>query len=169
MLTKNFYNYMLSKMAKRTITNGLVTTSGAVCDAVFGANTTSDNMLNYIFHLVATQNTQGVTIGNGTTPATADDYKLESINDTGFSVVTPSGAAITKDDDGVSIFATYAITNTGTEALVISEIGLTGRLYVSSSTDSALLDRTVLDTPITINPGEAKNLTYTIRLNYPTE
>lgn len=170
MFTKNFHSCVAAKFYRTNIPNGLVAVDGTVCDA--GYCTSSHNyekLFDYIYNL-SKSGGSGVRIGNGTTPATPNDYKLESQITSGFSYYNQSGASLSADEDGVSMFATYAITNTSAEPLVISEIGVFASVCQSntSATTSALLERTVLETPITISPGEAKTLTYTIRLNYPT-
>lgn len=172
MLTKNFYNYMFTKVVKEDIKGALVAYDGTTHDAYFPSSNSYDLILNYLYKLnTSPTNSAGVVIGTGVTPATPDDYKLESLITSGFSTNNQSAATVSKDATGVSVSASYWITNTGTTPLVISEIGAVGTVHSRSDAnvhDCALLDRTVLETPITINPGESKQVTYTIRFNYPT-
>lgn len=109
----------------------------------------------------------GVLFGTGDAAPTMDDYKLDGdiISDFSYS------AAVTKtfDDDNATVTALYTVTNTGTAPMTIKEIGLV--VCGSSSNGAAnrtLLERTVLETPITIEPGGVGQVTYTIRMNYPT-
>lgn len=108
----------------------------------------------------------GVIFGTGTTPPTIDDYKLESeiiSTISGSASVTP-----TFDDTGMTLTAIYALTNTGSADITIGEIGLIASGM--SSQDwylKMLLERTVLDTPLTIPAGDIGKVTYTIRINYP--
>lgn len=175
MLTKNFYNYMMARASKMTVTNGLLLPDGTVQNAGYYSSISSEVLLDIIDTLKKPSNTtittNGVFIGTGVTPATAADSGLESYLMSGFSMANPSAPAISAETDHVSISATYSITNTGDTALAISEIGLFGNVYTGSgpSTTVVLLDRTVLEEPITINPGISKMLTYTIRFNYPKE
>lgn len=171
MLTKNFYAHMMSRATHSVVPSVLVAYDGTVCDAGYYQQLTNETTFHELNIVRTSAKGSGVTIGAGTTPATADDYKLESIITSGFSFTYPNSAALSTDESGVSYSASYGITNTEDTPLVISEIGLTG--YVFSGTDSSqrkyvLLDRTVLEEPITINRGETKQLTYTIRMNYPT-
>ena len=169
MLTKNFYSFVLIKGLKRNIPNSLTTTNGTVRDHSYYYNDTSD----WIFNAMSSFNTRdtdyGVRIGTGTTPATVGDYNLEVPITAGVSFNNSSSTVFNMDDDGCSVYATSGVTNTGTETLSVSEIGLFAKLYYASGTMCvAMVDRTVLDEPIVINPGETKQLTYTIRMNYPT-
>lgn len=167
MLTKNFYNQVAALLTKKDIRNGLISTTGEVRDApwnVFSAM----SMLGILNNLTIGEVGSGVRIGSGDTPATADDYTLESVIASGCSVVNQSATTVTKEGDNVSAYATSTISNTGTTALSISEIGLFSSIPVDGVGRPFLLDRTVLESPITINPGEAKSITYTIRMNYPT-
>lgn len=112
----------------------------------------------------------GVVIGTGTTPPTADDHTLSGslISDYSFSVAIQRF----NDENGAGVTAIYTITNTGTSDFTVGEIGLIANIgsSVSYTYDGykALLERTVLDTPLTIPAGGIGQVTYTIRLNYPT-
>lgn len=111
----------------------------------------------------------GVIIGTGTTPPTLDDYYLSGDLITGFNFSYSS--TIESDDNGSTITALYTITNSGDTAFTIGEIGLIANLYSSSYSGSkynGLLERTVLDTPVTIEPGGVGQVTYTITFTYPT-
>ena len=57
--------------------------------------------------------------------------------------------------------------NTSGADITICEIGKIGRFYSGSKNYHVLVDRTVLDTPITIPAGETKVLSHSIRINYP--
>ena len=118
-------------------------------------------------------NTSGIQFGTGTTPPTFDDYKLSG------SIIAGLTGTLTKDcvndEDGnfvITISAT--LTNTNSTDVTIGEIGysrsFTGRGTTGNSNAYAyiLIDRTVLDTPVTIPAGGIGQVTYTIRMNYPT-
>lgn len=175
MLTKNFYSAVAAMFTKNTVTNGIVSYDGTTRNAAYYQTLTGLFALDYMHKLRTTAlahgiGEQGVRIGSGATPATADDYTLENLILSGISIVNPSGVSVSAEKDGVSATATYAVANTGNTAIEINEIGLYGEVFTNnSSTHLALLDRTVLESPITINPGESKTLTYTIRFNYPVE
>lgn len=171
MLTRNFYHSLLAAFTKKTITNGFTDYTGAVKNASYSSSWMNMIALSGIYNLLTggMSATWGVRIGSGSTPATLDDFALESVITTGYSVVNQSSSSIITESDNGAVYSTYAVTNTSTTPLKISEIGLFGTLfYEGTSKVFGLLDRTVLDEPIVINPGETKSLTYTIRMNYPT-
>lgn len=108
----------------------------------------------------------GVYFGTGSTPASKADYTLESPITSGLSI--SSGTRLYADEgNGVhSYHATFVVKNTGSAEINISEIGLFSS--VNSSTSKfycVLMERTVLDAPITIAPGETKLVTYKLTFN----
>lgn len=107
-----------------------------------------------------------IIIGNGTTPVTFDDYKLDSQitsgwTKTGFVINTPTYDSVTKK---FSNTVTFIITNTSTSELIFSEVGIVGQ-YGSTP---LLLYREVLDTPITVAPGESVTFTQNFEFTMPT-
>lgn len=108
----------------------------------------------------------GAIIGTGTTPPAIDDYNLSGDMITTFSASSAVSRAI--DDSGHTITVVYTITNTGTADFTIGEIGLIAGTNTSAAANKCLLERTVLDTPVTIAAGGVGQVTYTIRMNYPT-
>lgn len=110
----------------------------------------------------------GVFFGDGTTLPTPNDYKLSGNVITTFTHTVVSITS-TSNENGVSTTALYNITNTGSEPITISEIGLFSQWYRTSNQDyyAYLIDRTLLEVPVTIDPNGIGQITYTIRMNYP--
>ena len=109
----------------------------------------------------------GVIFGNGDTPPTSDDYKLAGDIITGFNY----SQALTQvvNETAVTATAVYTITNTNSTEINIKEIGLIGNASNTAETaNKFLLDRTVLDTPVTIPAGGIGQVEYTITFNLPT-
>lgn len=104
---------------------------------------------------------RGIAFGSGTTPPQKTDYKLENYITTG---LTYSGNN-TNITDGVAHWV-QTVQNTSTAQITITEVGLfsknsnTGRDYTAF-----LLTRTVLDTPVVLQPNEVKTFTITIDYN----
>lgn len=106
----------------------------------------------------------GLLIGSGSTPATVNDYKLENQIKTGFSAI----AAISNDNNSIAsarqLLATTTITNTSSSDLVINEVGY-ARKYANGSIGwTVLLDRIVLDTPVTIAPNKTRTFEYRLKM-----
>ena len=109
----------------------------------------------------------GIIIGTGDTPVTPDDHKLSGSMITAYAGSVASTCSA--DENGTTLTALCTITNSGSSAFTIREVGLLGKDKNTSSTSSTILvERTVLDVPLTIEPGSVGQLTYTIKLNYPT-
>ena len=110
-----------------------------------------------------------IRIGSGTTPATINDYNLESMLSSGFTSTISKEYGLDSDNNPYVTF-TIAVSNTSSSAMTIGEIGLflgfgaSSTQYATSQTSSTVMvDRTVLDSPITIPAGEAATITYTLK------
>ena len=101
----------------------------------------------------------GVAFGNGTSVPSMDDYTLSG------SLVTAFTASALMSKTGNTITVTYTLT---AEAdITISEIGLFS-LYYSGDRYPFLVERTLLDAPVTIPAGGVGQVVYTITYNDPT-
>lgn len=110
----------------------------------------------------------GVVFGDGNTPVTVDDYTLSGNVITGLSA--SAGVSIENTEEYTEYTAVYTIPNTGSEDITIKEIGLFFSTQQSSAlATKILIERTVLDEPLTIPAGGVGQITYTIKLAYPTE
>ncbi|MCI7503688.1 MAG: hypothetical protein MSA76_08525 [Clostridium sp.] len=108
----------------------------------------------------------GLLIGEGNTPPTVNDYKLEKQITSGFSCQLSYQKNGYEVVDAKKFMLILTITNTSKSDLVIKELG-----YIRSGQNNyykncnILLDRTVFDEPVTIVPGATKTFEY--RLNIP--
>ena len=121
-----------------------------------------------------TKSMTGVRFGSDDTSPTVNDYKLGNQITSGLSFTNPAKIAYTLSNTYAEYAATYGVTNTSEETIVIKEIGLFSQPSTIDTGGTqpgyiaALVDRTVLETPITIPASESKQITYTIRFNYGT-
>lgn len=114
----------------------------------------------------AKANKSSVYFGTGTTPPTMEDYFLSGDVISGISY--NSAQDYTVDSDGsVKRTVLYTVTNANETDITIGEIGYAGHLNGSPGC-YCMVERTVLDNPITIPAGGVGHITYTIRMNYPT-
>ena len=164
MLTKNFYSYMKSKLqnvaTEFTIKNGEVIT--------YSPMSNSDNPPFAVMNKwSASVNAMGVSFGTGNTPASISDYALGSIlGNTQISVSTPSAVSYSRGDAFDEYSASFGVTNKTDEAITVSEVGLTAKTHPNFDNAYVLVDRTVLDAPVTIPAHQTKHIAYTIRFNY---
>lgn len=110
-----------------------------------------------------------VSFGSGTTEPTEEDYTLEAPLTSGVTF-TPGTLQKSLTDEQDVMYNTFMITNTGTEDITVSEVGIFAKAAGSDtkSTDYyTLLERTVFD-PVTIPAGESVTVKYEIVVNYPT-
>ena len=103
-------------------------------------------------------NGSGIHLGSGTTQPTLDDYKLESKYNV--STISMSNSySETIDDNGFSMTLIYTLTNNGTEALNINELGI--------MTQNCLVFRTVLAETLIIEPTGVGQIELTINFPFP--
>lgn len=161
MLTKNFYALMRAALGK--ISSNVISTGNTTVTTDF-----SNNNWYGVFNGMCVYNnssgSQYVLFGNGTTPATVNDYELESPIVSGIKVANPSSTTNEQTDDYILWTVTFGVK--ASVDTTISEIGLISKAYKTGGAVETLVDRTVLDTPITIPAGQSKQITYTIRFNY---
>lgn len=176
MFTRNWYNHIANVISYNTLLN-YKTVTGVEYKATSGPQmeigSTSTNTIGP--HMGNPQNSfngsGGVVFGTGTTAPTVEDYKLSGDLITNLSAL--ANVTVEGDDNGVTITAIYTITNTGADSFTIGEVGIVTNLhynYFSSNSDSfkGLIERTVLDSPVTIEADGVGQVTYTIRINTHT-
>ena len=117
---------------------------------------------------------RGVCFGDGDTPPTPADLNISGNAFTTYNALYNLSTGV--DDSGhLDVKAQYTITNTGDEAFTIKEIGLfavpslcKGPDINVAGTFSILLDRTILDIPVTIPAGGFGQVKYRITFNLST-
>ena len=172
MFTKNWYKAaasLFSGMAFTFTTRSGGSQGASTYDSFlrYGKNYSGPGYPSMYYVRTSYYGDSGVVFGTGTTPPTIDDYCLSGDLITGISCSAVVSNA--DDDNGVTTTAVYTVTNANSEDITIGEIGLMASLDNTSSSDKkAFIERTVLDTPITIPAGGVGQVTYTIRMNYPT-
>lgn len=138
---------------------------------VSAPKSTSQFPASYFVNSVTLTNSPGFWVGTGTTPATENDYALENRITSGLSSISITYVQAAGQDTNGNPNTEYLISvrNTSSAAINIGEIGLvqmciygTTQSGISSNSGLFLIDRTVLDTPVTIAPGETKTIDYTI-------
>ena len=166
MLTKNFYAYIRADFSESNTAATFTKTDGSKSTVALSSDYPPFKVMNKWAKSITET---GVSFGTGTTPATASDYFLESIlADNKINVSTPSSISFSRYDTYEEYTVTFGVTNKTADAITISEMGLTAMPHspYSGSNTYALVDRTVLDAPVTILAGKSKQITYTIRFNY---
>ena len=171
MVTKNFYKMLAAMM---TNLQDFTATSFAGSEVEMNEyNWETRFEWNTLLSKLQTSanSSNGVVLGDGDTPPTFEDYTLAGNLISNF-VFTASTSTLKTDDSGATIRALYTITNNNSEAITIKETGLIVNPTQFSSSLGAdrkiLLERTVLDTPVTIPAGGIGQVEYTITFNLPT-
>ena len=166
MLTNNFYLLQAGVTLNATVNGKVVNPDGnTVNSGIISGGNYPQPLISGVLFLTAYNNC-GVVVGSGKTPASKTDYKLENLISSGLtSAGTTSTSQITVD--GIETVKAIILRNTSSADITISEIGMLGCCYSSGTFQAVLVDRTVLDNPITIPAGESKAISYTIRINNP--
>ena len=174
MFTKNWYKALAAEMSRANDTFQSVTgaTQNIYTSYYLYSFNYDDVSPSYpTIHKVQTTlgSNGGVVFGTGNTHPTIDDTTLSGNLISGFayskSVTTERG------DDGVTFTALYTVTNNNAEAITISEVAIIANLAKNNTSPEArfkaLVERTVLDTPVTIPAGGIGQVVYTITFKYP--
>ncbi len=100
-----------------------------------------------------------VVFGTGNTAPALEDYQLsgELVTKASLSSSSNQGDSVTR------VSRVYKVTNSGTEDLTIGEVGIRYML----DGEYVLIERTALETPVTIAPGGVGNVTYTLDFLLP--
>ena len=111
---------------------------------------------------------EGIHFGDGSS-VSEDDYYLTGNRIT--TISTTSVQEVILDGNIINKKIVFTISNTGTDDITISEIGLVGqftRHYNTSATASEylLLEHTLLNEPVIIPAGGVGQVTYTITFNF---
>lgn len=104
-----------------------------------------------------------IILGNGTNQGESpEDFRLESQITTNLSC---DSVSVSRNTTVKTYTATFS--NSGTSDITVTEIGYVSRILYTYSNwnyiyDDFLMDRTALETPITIPAGESRTITYTL-------
>lgn len=101
----------------------------------------------------------GIFFGSGSTPATYEDYNLDTAITSGLSIVSQNGTLSqpTSYDNvthHISSKRSFTVNNTSASPITINEFGIFVNAGVGTN-DYAMIYREVLATPITLNPSES--------------
>ena len=108
--------------------------------------------------LTTSNNTTGIVVGSGNTVPSEDDYCLESQITSGISTsVYKEKVVDSSNNPGIKFQIT--INNTSENSITISEIGIQ---VAGVSSRAVLMDRTLLDAPVTIAAGDYAIIIYEV-------
>lgn len=163
MLTNNFYAALRCAMAQTSQDKAVTKPNGTQGYAQY-----CTNFLNSFFRFFNTKTvltsmgSDGVAFGTGATPPTRNDYQLSGEIIPTISIVA---STITVNIDGYMYKNAMTISNSGDSPIVINEMALCMSIYQDNySSYGVVADRTVLDAPLTLAPGEQGVITYTFNL-----
>ena len=175
MLTKNFFQYLGTQVERfdsetHEWVARLVNYDGFAFEKAYKYNTAAPRA--WLGSMVNPKaiylGTDGTWFGKGTTPPTPDDYTLEAPYVNGeFRVHCASAVTATHTEESYSVSIVYNVTNTTSEDLTISEIGVFSR-HVSTGQYYCLLDHTVLENPVVIPAKRTVAMEYVIKFPYGT-
>lgn len=103
-------------------------------------------------------------VGSGATPVTGDDYQVEKEIVNG---LTCEAITVQTDDEARTVTYRKTLYNASQKDITIAEVGLTGPVCLQNSMKQALIYREVLQTPVTLAPGESATLRITVAHEYP--
>lgn len=145
MILSNFANYIINGF--RDINNSYTT-----------RNQKATNGNNFAGSQTSYANRPDVVIGAGDTPPQLSDYNLESPLS-----LTVTMRSWTVSSDTQRLLSSVTVYRNDTDSPVtVKEVGF--QMFFGSSYPQVLIARSILDTPVTINPGESYAFTYSIEI-----
>lgn len=113
----------------------------------------------------------GLCIGKGATPPSRADYRLEEyFPENTYTVKIINVTEKDTENGKYSFISDLTVRNTGDTEMTIREIGIFTRLLIATGNyeayATALMERTVLDEPVTIPAGESRLITYKLVFNH---
>jgi len=169
MITKNWYNYFKSINGFNVIANAARTTDGTIVNCGYSTSNASimlDSLMMRNTTVIYKTTTSGIVLGSGTTPPTINDFRLESQITSGLHC---SVASVYHSEGYVT--RNITATNISDYEITIAEIGYQCQIYTGENTTSGskfvLMDRSLLQVPVTIPAGGVGVISYTIRINVP--
>lgn len=118
-----------------------------------------------------TTSLSGIVVGSGTIAPSPEDYKMDSLISPDDITITPNIVFPFRDGKHIGICGKYTMTNNTETDIVVSEIGLytrpTGYKTTGSDTTTryiwdCLVERTLLDEPITVSAGGTAQIYYVV-------
>ncbi len=165
MKVRNYDNLLMAQMTVRSIPNGVRDMEGVLHQA-FTYITTNTPLLVPSYGQqsnidVNQYGDTGLYLGTGDREVAYDDYSLSG---TKITNITYTMTKKTEEVDGQLRFrCIYSITNTGSTDITIREVAYVAKAYCSGAEKfRIMLDRTLLETPLTIVPGGVGQLTYDV-------
>lgn len=123
------------------------------------------NVANVIGTLLTSYSGAGVVLGTGDKATDKGDYRLSGDLVTGFTY--SSTKSVTRTSDKVTVQAKYTITNNNSAAITIREVGV--MTSYGSSNAYCMVDRQLLDLPLTIEAGGVGQLEFTEEIELSRE
>ncbi len=164
MLLKNFDTALTAIALYTTIPNGLREPNGTVRDA-FHTLSNNNNLLGSWGGLKYSSGL--ISFGDSNQPASYEDYCLAGTIVTGISVA--ENVVNTCNDGQIRREVVYTITNNNSTSITIGEIGIQVNLnYASGNSYSRMMvERTALESPLTIEPSGVGQITYVLSAPVP--
>jgi len=176
MVTKNFISAISQTLTSASCKSNFIDTTGTVISDVsskwllkiFASLTNEEcNVYNYTTTGIPTYDGSdsgiALLLGSGATAPSSADYNMEEII-TDYTVSSQSAYAPARNKtyDDVLVSVTRVAKNETPKDFTVSELGCF--VCITQLTNSILIAREVLDTPITIASGESYSFTMTIGL-----
>lgn len=112
----------------------------------------------------------GIYLGSGTSPASESDYTLQTPIQSGLTGSTPTITQNIDSEDNQYLEYLFTVTNQTNTDITINEIGYGQKWYyattrgvIASQSDTFLLDRTVLSTPIVVPANDSAVVRYQLK------
>lgn len=162
MLTNNYYAILINSQinplsSENTVSLPLISITGST----FSPSVHNWGYLD--FGDVPTGNSSNIIFGDGIIQPTRGDTKLSGKEIEELEIEVQSGSYKNFEDKVIATKQLF-IKNSGIDSVTVGEVGWTANIQEKGSSlkHTVLLDRTILETPITIPAGKQAQINYTI-------
>lgn len=167
MRTKNFKTMMAMAFERCAVNKGLLPMVGRDGVTYYAGPSTGAGYQNPGWAFQLNAGNHGFCVGSGATAESENDYELENMITAGLSASVVTNPHL-DEDDYPSVDFDLTITNISSDTITIAEIGMKQSLSsttalggTSFSNRVFLIDRTVLEHPVSIPAGEYAIIRYT--------
>lgn len=147
-------NSTLSRNTAGTYRSYYFNTGNNITTVNFSAYNNNNNQSNY-----ANITSLGIVLSSDTSVPTVDDYQFTNF----YTSDDLTSVDSSFHSQPMQTVLTQTVRNDDTENIVINSVGAFGQL--ATNKEIMLLTKTLLDTPVTVAPGEVKTITVTIDYN----
>lgn len=169
MITKNFKAFLSLMLENSSAGGAFLEAKDASANTKYIDSRLSNTFPYPVETTVRFANYAGIQLGSGNTLATENDYHMENQITSGLSASTPAITSGNDSNGNPYLQFVFTLTNSSASDIVVKEVGYFQKFMAattiggSSTATTFMLDRTLLETPLTVPANGTAVLKYTLK------